>query len=86
MNIFGGIVNCATIARGITSAGKEIKLTLPLVVRLEGTQHVDLCASYYHTTGTNVDEARKILSNSELDIIAADDLGEAAQKAVASIS
>jgi len=42
-------------------------------------------ASYCHTAGTNVDEARKILSNSELDIIAADDLGEAAKKVVASI-
>jgi len=42
--------------------------------------------SHYHALGTNVDEARKIISNSELDIIAADDLGEAAQKVVASIS
>jgi len=37
VNIFGGIVNCATIAKGITRAGHDIKLNIPLVVRLEGT-------------------------------------------------
>ncbi|PVD24252.1 hypothetical protein C0Q70_14723 [Pomacea canaliculata] len=71
VNIFGGIVNCATIARGITNACKSINLKLPLIVRLEGT---------------NVEEARKILSESNLPIITAVDLDDAASKAVASIS
>lgn len=70
VNIFGGIVNCATVANGIVAACKEIKLELPLVVRLEGT---------------NVDEARAILANSGLPIISAIDLDDAAQKAVATL-
>lgn len=44
VNIFGGIVDCATIAKGITSAGHGIKLNIPLVVRLEGTS----ISSHYH--------------------------------------
>jgi len=71
INIFGGIVNCATIARGITSAYSEMKLSMPVVVRLEGT---------------NVDEAKQILVDSKMPIVTADNLDEAAQKAVASIA
>lgn len=68
VNVFGGIVNCATIANGIINASHNLKLNIPLIVRLEGT---------------NVDEAKKILSTSGLDIVSASDLEEAAQKAVA---
>lgn len=70
VNVFGGIVNCATIANGITSACKAINLSLPLIVRLEGT---------------NVNEARQILADSGLPITAASDLQDAAEKAVASL-
>lgn len=70
VNIFGGIVNCAIIARGITNACRNIKLKVPLVVRLEGT---------------NVDEAKSILANSGLPIVTASDLDDAAKKAVASL-
>eukprot|EP00035_Acanthoeca_spectabilis_P020074 m.431040 g.431040 ORF g.431040 m.431040 type:complete len:426 (+) comp17246_c0_seq1:39-1316(+) len=70
VNIFGGIVNCATVANGIVAACKETSLKLPLVVRLEGT---------------NVEEAREILANSGLPIISAIDLDDAAQKAVATL-
>uniref|UniRef100_A0AAV2M8W0 ATP-citrate synthase/succinyl-CoA ligase C-terminal domain-containing protein n=1 Tax=Knipowitschia caucasica TaxID=637954 RepID=A0AAV2M8W0_KNICA len=68
VNIFGGIVNCAIIANGITKACRELELKVPLVVRLEGT---------------NVHEAKRILSESGLPITAADDLDDAAKKAVA---
>ena len=71
VNIFGGIVNCATVAQGIVEACKETGLTLPLVVRLEGT---------------NVDEGRSILANSGLPIINASDLDDAAEKAVATLA
>ncbi|XP_076468841.1 succinate--CoA ligase [GDP-forming] subunit beta, mitochondrial-like [Babylonia areolata] len=71
VNIFGGIVNCATIAKGITSACRSINLQLPLVVRLEGT---------------NVDEAKKILEESQLPIVSAGDLDDAARKAVSALS
>lgn len=70
VNIFGGIVNCATIANGITSACRTINLKVPLVVRLEGT---------------NVEEAKFILKNSGLPITSAGDLDDAARKAVASL-
>lgn len=70
VNVFGGIVNCATIANGIVSAFKSMKLSIPLVVRLEGT---------------NVEEARKIIKSSGLNIQTAQDLEDAAQKAVASV-
>lgn len=70
VNVFGGIVNCATIARGIVSASKSMKLDIPLVVRLEGT---------------NVTEAKKIIKESGLKIVAANDLEDAAQKAVKSL-
>ena len=70
VNIFGGIVRCDVVAQGIVEAVKEIKLDLPLVVRLEGT---------------NVEIGKKILSDSGLKIISANDLDDAAQKAVASL-
>ncbi|KAM7402547.1 hypothetical protein PAMP_017775 [Pampus punctatissimus] len=70
VNIFGGIVNCAIIANGITKACRELELKVPLVVRLEGT---------------NVQEAKRILNESGLPITAADNLDDAAKKAVAAI-
>jgi succinyl-CoA synthetase beta subunit len=69
VNIFGGIVRCDLIAEGIISAVKEVGVSVPVVVRLEGT---------------NVKKGRELLANSGLDIIAADDLTDAAKKAVAS--
>ncbi|XP_073771600.1 succinate--CoA ligase [GDP-forming] subunit beta, mitochondrial isoform X1 [Danio rerio] len=71
VNIFGGIVNCAIIANGITKACRELELKVPLVVRLEGT---------------NVHEAKRILSESGLPITSATDLDDAARKAVAAIA
>uniref|UniRef100_A0A8C5R574 Succinate--CoA ligase [GDP-forming] subunit beta, mitochondrial n=1 Tax=Leptobrachium leishanense TaxID=445787 RepID=A0A8C5R574_9ANUR len=71
VNIFGGIVNCAIVANGITKACRELELKVPLVVRLEGT---------------NVTEAKRILSESGLPITSANNLDDAAKKAVASIS
>lgn len=68
VNIFGGIMNCATLAEGIIDAAKEMEITVPLVVRMEGT---------------NVEEGKKLLEKSKLPIITADGLTEAAQKAVA---
>ncbi|KAH8278278.1 hypothetical protein KR044_009639, partial [Drosophila immigrans] len=70
VNVFGGIVNCATIANGIVAASKQLQLNVPLVVRLEGT---------------NVTKAREILKNSGLPIQTASDLDDAAQKAVAAL-
>ena len=71
VNIFGGIVRCDLIAEGIISAVKEVGVNDPVVVRLEGT---------------NVEKGRKLLADSGLDIIAADDLTDAAKKAVAAIA
>ena len=70
VNIFGGIMKCDIIADGIVAAAKEVNLSVPLVVRLEGT---------------NVDLGKEILNNSGLAIVAADDLGDAAQKIVAEV-
>ncbi|MEM9207834.1 MAG: ADP-forming succinate--CoA ligase subunit beta [Pseudomonadota bacterium] len=67
VNIFGGIVRCDLIAEGIISAVKEVGVSIPVVVRLEGT---------------NVDKGRQLLADSGLDIIAASDLTDAAKKAV----
>jgi len=69
VNIFGGIMKCDIIAEGIVEAVKTVDLTIPLVVRLEGT---------------NVDLGKKILAESGMDIITADDLDDAAQKIVKS--
>ncbi|TDJ12993.1 MAG: ADP-forming succinate--CoA ligase subunit beta [Gammaproteobacteria bacterium] len=71
VNIFGGIVRCNDIAEGIISAVKEVGVRVPVVVRLEGT---------------NVDKGREILASSELDIISAVDLTDAAKKVVAAVS
>ncbi|HKK30549.1 MAG TPA: ADP-forming succinate--CoA ligase subunit beta, partial [Alphaproteobacteria bacterium] len=68
INIFGGIARCDVIAEGVVAAAKEMGLSLPLVVRLEGT---------------NVEKGKEILKNSELAIIAADNLADAAEKVVA---
>jgi len=68
VNIFGGIVRCDLIAEGIIAAVKEVGVEVPVVVRLEGT---------------NVNKGRDLLARSGLDIIAADDLTDAAKKAVA---
>jgi len=68
VNIFGGIVRCDLIAEGIISAVKEVGVSVPVVVRLEGT---------------NVDKGRELLATSGLDIIAAEDLTDAAMKVVA---
>jgi len=70
INIFGGIMRCDIIAEGVVAAVKQVGLKVPLVVRLEGT---------------NVEKGKEILSQSGLDVIAADDLDDAAQKAVASV-
>jgi succinyl-CoA synthetase beta subunit len=68
VNIFGGIVRCDLIAEGIISAVKEVGVSVPVVVRLEGT---------------NVNKGRELLADSGLDIIAAEDLTDAARKVVA---
>ena len=70
VNIFGGIMKCDVIADGIVAAAKDVNLSVPLVVRLEGT---------------NVDEGKAILNNSGLAIVSADDLGDAARKIVAEV-
>ena len=67
INIFGGIVRCERIAHGVIEAAKEVKITVPLVVRLQGT---------------NAEEGRKLLKDSGLKLDVADDLWEAAQKIV----
>ncbi|NNF79486.1 MAG: succinate--CoA ligase subunit beta, partial [Rhizobiales bacterium] len=70
VNIFGGIMRCDVIAEGVVSAIKDVGLEVPLVVRLEGT---------------NVEKGKKILNESGLNVIAADDLNDAAQKIVAAV-
>jgi succinyl-CoA synthetase beta subunit len=68
VNIFGGIMKCDVIANGIVAAARQVKLAVPLVVRLEGT---------------NVKQGKQILAESGLATVTADDLGDAARKAVA---
>ena len=70
VNIFGGIMKCDIIADGIVAAAREVDLKVPLVVRLEGT---------------NVAQGKKILAESGLPIVAANDLGDAAKKIVAEV-
>jgi succinyl-CoA synthetase beta subunit len=70
VNIFGGIMRCDVIAEGVVAAAREVSLTVPLVVRL---------------AGTNVELGKNILEQSGLPIIAADDLGDAADKAVKAV-
>jgi succinyl-CoA synthetase beta subunit len=70
VNIFGGIMKCDVIAEGVIAAVKEVGLKVPLVVRLEGT---------------NVDLGKKIIRESGLNVIPADDLDDAAQKIVKAV-
>ena len=71
VNIFGGIMRCDTIAEGVIAAAREVKLSVPLVVRMKGT---------------NEDLGKKMLQESGLPIISADNMGDAAQKIVAAIA
>ena len=70
VNIFGGIMRCDIIAEGVIAAAKDMHIKVPLVVRL---------------AGTNVEKGKEILANSGLDILAADDLADAAEKIVAAV-
>ena len=70
VNIFGGIMRCDVIAEGVIAAAREVSLTVPLVVRLEGT---------------NVALGKEIMAKSGLPIIAADNLADAAQKVVRAV-
>ncbi|MEP3071554.1 ADP-forming succinate--CoA ligase subunit beta [Maricaulis sp.] len=70
VNIFGGIMRCDVIAEGVVAAVKDVGLQVPLVVRLEGT---------------NVEKGKQIINESGLNVIAADDLDDAAQKIVAAV-
>ena len=65
INIFGGILRCDVLARGVVQAAEEVKLSVPVVVRMEGT---------------NVEEGRRILAESGLKLINANDLADAAEK------
>jgi len=71
VNIFGGIMQCDTIAKGVIAAAREVKLTVPLVVRMKGS---------------NEDLGKKLLKESGLPIISADSMGEAGKKIVAAIA
>ncbi|MGB8856731.1 MAG: ADP-forming succinate--CoA ligase subunit beta, partial [Burkholderiales bacterium] len=71
VNIFGGIMKCDTIAEGVIAAAKEVKLSVPLVVRMKGT---------------NEDLGKKLLAESGLPIITANNMAEAAQKIVAAVA
>ncbi len=68
VNIFGGIMQCDVLAQGVVDAAREVSLEIPLVVRLEGT---------------NVERGKQILAESSIDVIAASDMADAAQKVVA---
>ncbi len=70
VNIFGGIMRCDVIAEGVLAAVKEVGLKVPLVVRLEGT---------------NVEEGKRIINESDVDVIAADDLRDGAERIVAAV-
>ena len=70
VNIFGGIMRCDIIAEGVIAAAKEVNISVPLVVRLEGT---------------NVEQGKELLNNSGLNIIPADDLDDAAEKIVKAV-
>jgi succinyl-CoA synthetase beta subunit len=70
VNIFGGIMRCDVVAEGVVAAARELALTKPLVVRLEGT---------------NVEQGKRIMNDSGLTIVAADDLGDAARKIVKAV-
>ena len=70
VNIFGGIVRCDMVARGVVAAAEEVKLNVPLVVRLEGT---------------NVEEGRQVLADSGLDLIVGKGMADAAEKVVEAV-
>ena len=70
INIFGGIMRCDVLAQGVVEAAKQVNLSVPLVVRL---------------AGTNYKEGKKILDNSNLKILSASDLNDAAKKIVEAI-
>jgi succinyl-CoA synthetase beta subunit len=70
INVFGGIMQCDVLARGVVDAAREVKLSIPLVVRMEGT---------------NVKEGKQILAESGIKVIAANDMADAARLAVESI-
>ena len=70
VNIFGGIMRCDFIAEGIIAAAREVEISVPLVVRLEGT---------------NVELGKEIMAKSGLATISADDLGDAAEKVVKAV-
>jgi succinyl-CoA synthetase beta subunit len=70
VNIFGGIMRCDVIAEGVVAAARDVRLSVPLVVRLEGT---------------NVELGRNILARSNMPIIAASDLADAAEKIVTAV-
>ncbi len=70
VNIFGGIVRCDMVARGVVAAAEEVKLSIPLVVRLEGT---------------NVEEGRRVLAESDLAVIVGEGMADAAEKIVAAV-
>jgi succinyl-CoA synthetase beta subunit len=65
INVFGGILRCDILAQGVVQAANKLKLSVPVVIRMEGT---------------NVEEGRKILAESGLDLINAKDLADAAEK------
>ena len=71
VNIFGGILRCDELAKGLVEAAKEVKLQVPLVVRL---------------SGTNFEKGKKILNESNLKILSANDLDEAAKKIVEAVN
>jgi len=70
VNIFGGIMRCDVLAKGVVDAAREIKLNVPLVVRL---------------AGTNFEEGKKILQESNLKILSANDLNDCAVKIVKAV-
>jgi succinyl-CoA synthetase beta subunit len=70
INIFGGIMRCDVLAQGVVDAARDLKMSLPLVVRMQGT---------------NVEQGKKILTDSGLPIISAETMGEAAEKIVAAV-
>jgi succinyl-CoA synthetase beta subunit len=70
VNIFGGIVRCDMVARGVVAAAQEVQMSVPLVVRLEGT---------------NVEEGRRVLAESDLDVIVGEGMADAAEKVVGAV-
>ena len=71
INVFGGILRCDVLAQGVVQAATKLKLSVPVVVRMEGT---------------NVEEGRKILADSGLDLVNAVDLADAAEKVAALVA